>query len=84
MTARRPYRPSNHSEFEGFYADHCRHCAEDDAASDLQCPIILEAMSTNAPPHEWVVDPVRGPLCTAYTEDGADPAPCPDTLELFG
>ena len=83
MTDRAPYRPSNGTEFEWFYARNCRHCTKDDPENEIGCPLIVQAMAGKEGPAEWIVDPKCGPLCTAYTEGDADPAPCPDTLEMF-
>jgi hypothetical protein len=84
MTQRKPYRPSNATEFDGFYARNCEHCVHDDPENEVGCNIIVQAMVGKDAPQQWVRDPKRGPICTAYTEDQADPSPCPDTRDMFG
>lgn len=80
---RRPYRPSNASEFDAFYSSHCKHCSMDRPDEEVHCNIIVHAMAGKDGPPQWIVDPERGVMCTSYTEDQADPAPCLETKDLF-
>lgn len=91
--APKPYRPSNGTEGDSFYARWCQHCERERAYresgyddSDLACPIVTRAMAlkiTNPDyPREWISDDT-GPRCTAFTTDPLNPARCDQTADMF-
>ena len=93
MTSAQPYRPSNGTEGDAFYAQWCQRCERERAYResryddpDLACPIVTRAMAlkiTNPDyPREWISDEA-GPRCTAFTTDPMNPTRCDRTADMF-
>lgn len=83
MSTGEPYRPSNATEFDWFYARTCQHCTRDDAKVEKLCPLIAQAFANEGTPLQWIVDPRLGQICTGFTEDPEQPARCLETGDLF-
>ncbi len=92
-TGSTPYRPSNGTEGESFYAQWCQRCERERAYResgyddpDLACPIVTSAMAlkiTNPDyPREWIKD-ADGPHCSAFTTDPLNPTRCDRTADMF-
>lgn len=83
----RPYRPSNGTEGRTFETRWCNKCARFEAEEGEYCPILGDVYCLQADdpfyPKEWVTDEERGPRCTAFTTDPAQPARCLQTADLF-
>jgi hypothetical protein len=86
-----PYRPSNGTEGDAFYAALCQHCAHNrDEFEVLSCLIWFDVMTFplghEGYPAEFVRDERGHPTCLAFASvDGPNIAPrCPDTMDLFG
>lgn len=89
------YQPSNGSEGMSFTAHFCERCVHDrafrdDPDNEPGCSIYGRAVgySPGHPdyPPEWVRDPERGPICTAFELDDGTTAPvrCDRTVDMFG
>lgn len=74
--AGKPYRPSNGTEGDLFYAQYCARCrAEED--DDNPCMIYGNALFNNIGdpdyPIEWKFDANGHPKCSAFVWRGPDP-----------
>lgn len=87
-----PYRPGNGTEGMSFIDHWCGRCTRDqafreDPDSGDGCPIVAAtfAFEVTDPkyPKEWISDD-KGPRCTAFTTDPAQPARCEQTSDMFG
>ena len=91
----KPYRPSNGTEGEGFYAAWCAKCQHErymrtNPERARGCQILVRTMAYDVDdpkyPPEWIVGP-DGPECTAFTPETPRKAPvrkpCPLTVDMF-
>lgn len=71
MSAAKPYRPSNGTEGEQFFAHFCDRCERE---SEDECLIMTKSfvylIEHPEYPTEWIEDE-KGPRCTAFEERGA-------------
>lgn len=92
--AGKPYRPSNGSEGEIFYAAWCSDCAADEGFRNDpdrcdSCPIVANALCFDIAdpeyPKEWVYGADGQPMCKAFRAIGeeAPPARCHQTPDMF-
>ena len=79
----KPFRPSNGSEGEMFFAAFCMKCAKDDMGKDeetgKQCRIIGDSMAYDIDddkyPTEWTHNEKGAPVCTAFSAVEPDEPP---------
>ena len=82
-----PYRPSNGTEGDAFFARWCALCAHD--SPDEPCRILAATMFFEVDdvryPREWRYDEGGEPCCTAYLSptDALAPPRCPLTIDMF-
>lgn len=70
-----PYRPSNGTEGDCFYAQWCRHCIHDDPATQKLCDILGRTyfLTETDPdyPREWIYGEDGNPCCTAFNAENS-------------
>ena len=91
MSDKQKYRPSNASEFDGFFTSWCEHCEYERAHQEEDgepCPTLGGSFVYNLDdpeyPKEWTYDEYNKPCCTAFVQSGDRPPIKDDrTLDMF-
>ena len=85
--AGKSWRPSNHTEFEIFYGEHCANCVRDNPEENDMCEFISASMfcDTDESIEQWVIGEDGQPMCTAIATDKENPIKWvdPNQIDMF-